>query len=436
MFTKQDKQGIIKIKNGDGNMPYFIYKAVDRDGNTKEGKLSADSEEKLLDKLREYSLTVIDVRETSEDETGEEEDILTKDVGFSFEFGIPPKAITFFARQLSITLNAGLPITRILTTLYKQTSSKKLRQIIYEIGKDVQTGESLSAAFAKQRNVFDGLFISMITVGEASGTLPKSVAKLADLMEKDQAIRRRVSAALSYPVFVIIFSCILSYVLVALLMPGFIHVFKSSGIDVDNDYPLTAMLIKLSGFITDPIVVSITFAAIALLLLAIHFLGKNEKGRYYIDYIKLNFPFLNSVTKTSAVVRFCRSLATLMKSGVPILKSLSLVADSSGNAVISKNLENMAKSIQEGERISRVMKNTRLFPELVLQMVSIGEETGDISEMLDKTADYFEQEMESSIESLTSLLEPVMMIFVGGMVGLFVMGIILPIMGMVSKVGG
>ncbi len=414
-------------------MPLYIYKVLGKDGKPKEGELKAPNKEILFNKLKAQGYTVIDIKLAEEEP---KEDIFTKDVGFSLEFGVSQKALTFFTRQLAITLNAGLPLMRIITTLYNQTSSKSLKKVLREIAKDIQMGTSLSEAMKKHPQVFDSMFLSMITVGEASGTLPQTVSKLADMMEKDQAIRRKVRAALTYPIFIIVFSLILSYVLIAMVMPGFIPMFNSAGIDLQNDYPITWMLIRVSKFVTNPTVVAITIILLLALIVIMQFMKKSPKGRYIIDYIKFNMPFVNSLIKTSAVTRFCRSFATLSKSGVPMLKSMELVAGASGNLVVSKAVERMGKEIQEGERMSDVMKRTRIFPELVIQMVSIGEEAGNIAEMLDRTSEYFEQELEGAIESVTSLMEPIMMIVVGLIVGVFVMGILLPILGIASRFGG
>lgn len=413
-------------------MPLFAYKVIDKDGIAKEGELTADNEEILLDKLRDHGYTVIDVRVKEEEA---KPDTLTQDIGFSLEFGVSQKALVFFTRQLAITLNAGLPLTRIITTLYNQTSSKFMKKILRSIGKDIQLGESLSVAMGKHKKVFDSMYLSMIAVGEASGTLPRCVNKLAEMMEKDQAIRRKVGAALTYPLFVITFSAILCYVLIAMLMPGFIPMFKTSGLDIENEYPITHFLMQLSQFLTNPVIIGITIAVLILLIVGINLMNRSNRGRYIVDFIKFHFPFINSIIRTGIVTRFCRSFAILMNSGVPLLKTMELVSSASGNEVVSSAIERMAREIQEGERVSKVLKRSNIFPELVVQMVSVGEEAGNIPEMLERTGEYFEQELESIIESLTSLLEPVMMIAVGTIVGLFIMGIILPIMGIVSKFG-
>lgn len=420
---------------GEYKMPLYKYKVIDSKGTARDGELTADNEEKLLDNLRKKGYTVIDVSEAGEEDE-KVEDTLTRDVGFSLEFGVSQKNLSFFTRQLAITLKAGLPLSRIITTLYKQTSSKNLKKILHDVGKDIQLGLSFSEAMNKHEDVFDSMYRSMISVGEASGTLPESVEKLANMMERDQAVKRRVKSALAYPIFIISFSVILSYVLIAMLMPGFTPIFKSTGMDIQNEYPLTYTLMQASDFVTNPVVVGVTIGLLVILIIVVQLMKRSKRGRYIVDYVKFNFPFVGSMIRTAAVTRYCKSFATLTKSGVPLLKSMSLVAGASGNSVVARAVEKMSKEIREGERMSVVMKRAKIFPELVVQMVSIGEEAGNISEMLDRTSEYFEQELESAIESMTSVMEPAMMILVGLIVGVFVMGILLPILGIASKFGG
>lgn len=414
-------------------MPLYEYKAVDRDGSPKEGSLSAENEEKLVDRLREMGLTVIDVRQANEEPP---EDPLGKDVGISFEFGVSPKVLTFFIRQFAITLNAGLPLTRIISTLHDQSSSKALKKILREVGRDIQQGESLSSAFGKHRDTFGGLFLSMLSVGEASGKLPEAMKDAADLMEKDQATIRKVRAGMSYPLFVIVFSSVLCYVMLAILMPGFAPIFQNTGLDIENEFPITFFLMQMSSILTNPVVVGLTVFFLVGLIVAVNVMGRNEKGRYALDYIKFNFPFINQIIRISIVTRFCRSFATLVNSGVPMMKTLELVGSASGSMVVARVMQKLAGDIKEGDSVSRAMKKTGIFPDLVIQMVSVGEEAGNIAELLGRTGDYFQQELDAAIESVMSLLEPVMMVIVGIIVGLFVMGILLPVLGITAKFGG
>ncbi len=261
------------------------------------------------------------------------------------------------------------------------------------------------------------------------------MSRLADMMEKDRAIRRKIRSAMAYPSFIIAFSVILSYVLVAFLMPGFVPVFEGAGIDIATDYPLTNLLVQASKIATNPYVVGATVVLLVILIITAKIMSKTDRGRYAIDYIKFNFPFVSAMIRIGAVARFCRAFATLTKSGVPLLKAMNLVSGASGNMVVTRSVEKMSHEIQEGEKLSQAMKRSKIFPELVNQMVSIGEEAGTMPEMFEKTSEYFEQELEGSIEALTSIMEPAMMIIVGIIVGVFVMGILLPILGIASRFG-
>jgi type IV pilus assembly protein PilC len=408
----------------------YEFRAIDREGQTKDGTVTAQNEEELLGKLREMNLTVIDIREAVEKP---QEPSSSGGRGISFDFGVSQKDITFFTRQLAITLSAGLPLSRIFSTLYNQTSNRSLKKVISLMGADLQQGLSLSESMKKHPRIFDSMYLSMVSVGETSGTLPATIRKLADLMEKDAAVQRKIRSAMAYPVFIIIFSAILSYALLAMLMPGFEPVFNSTGLDLAQDYPLTHFLMKLSALLTNPLVVGVLIVLLVGFLVGFKLALNTPRGRYLFDSLKFNFPFLCSLVRTGAATRFCRSFATLTESGVSMLKALSLVGQSSGNEVMSAAVDRMAREIQEGTHLSEAMKRSAVFPELVVQMVSIGEEAGSLPEMFDRTADYFDSELEAAVDSLTTMMEPAMMVFVGLIVGVFVMGILLPIMGIASR---
>lgn len=411
-------------------MKRFELRLIGQDGKSREETLSARSEEELLGSLREKGLTVINIREVeSKSQPGESRELLF----LGIDLGVSRQALTFFTRQLAITLNAGLPITRIISTIFSQSKNKSLRKVLSKIGSDLQQGHSLSEAMKNHPRVFGKMYLSMISIGETSGTLPSTVKKLAGLMEKDAAIRRKIRSAMAYPTFIIIFSIILTYFLLAIILPGFEPVFNATGLDIAKDYPLTKMLLSASAFCTNPVVVGGLIAILILALILQKFVMRLPRFRYLVDYIKFNFPFMSELVRMGAATRFSRSFATLTESGVPLLRSLSLVSDAAGNVVVSSSIQRITRDIQEGTKISETMKRTGIFPDLVIQMVAIGEESGTVPEMLEKTAEYFDSELETLIESLTSLLEPATMVAVGVIVGVFIMGILLPILGLTSR---
>jgi type IV pilus assembly protein PilC len=416
------------------SMQFYKYKAINKEGVNVEGELASVTEDELITRLREQDLTVIDIKEVTVEQP---KDVLTKEINLNLEVGVSKKKLAFFARQLAITLNAGIPLSRIFTTLIYQTSSKNLRKILHRIGTDIQLGESLSDAMNKHKGVFDNLFLSMVTLGEASGTLPQTMSKLASLMEKDLALKRKIKTALAYPCFIVIFTIVLSYSLIAFIMPGFIPIFKTTGIDVSRDYPLTSMLITGSEVARNLWVVGpVLLALIAITIFVSIFGSKNSTGRYIVDYVKYNIPFLNSIVHLSIYSKFCRSFAVLSKSGVTLMKVLELVSEGAENSVVSKAVDKISLRIREGEKMSVAMKQTKIFPDLVIQMVSIGEEAGTLPDMLERIAEYYEEEMEASIDTMTSLLEPIMMIVVGIIVALFILGILLPILGIATRFAG
>jgi type IV pilus assembly protein PilC len=282
---------------------------------------------------------------------------------------------------------------------------------------------------AEHPAVFDDLYLSMIRVGEASGSLSVTVARLADVMERDAQLRRKVRAALAYPIFVLAFSMVLVYCLVAFLLPNFRPIFESSGLDLRRDYPMTQILMDTSLLVTNPYFMGAVLSGAILLGVLLRLGGRTGPGRLVIDSVKFYFPFLHSMIAMATITRFCRTFGVMLRSGVPLLESLIHVGSAAGNMVVTRSIQRVTRELQAGEKISQTLGKVPLFPPLLVQMVTVGEETGTIDQMFERVADYYEQELETAISSVLSLIEPLMMIIVGGIVCFFVMGVLLPIMG-------
>lgn len=407
-------------------MPDFEYRVIGDKGRVVKGVGAAESVEVLIEGLRASGYGILDVRPVRAADGSRP----VAKRRFSFElFGIPERALVFFTRQFATTLTVGLPLLRALTTLQQQSSSPRLRYVLTGVINGIQQGQSLTEAMSAHRDAFSELFLSMIRIGEASGNLEATVTRLADMSEKDFAIRRKVKGALTYPLFVLAFSAILVYGMMAFLLPGFFPIFESSGLDIKRDYPITQCLLEASRLATNGYVVGGILGAIVTFFVVLRLASRTVRGRYAIDTFKFYFPGLKGLIHTATLTRLCRTFGMLTGSGVPLLETLELVAECSGNEVVSRSIQRVSRDIQSGERISSTLARIPFFPPLLVQMITVGEETGTLDAMFFRAADYYEQELEASLTSLTALIEPAMMVFVGGVVCFFVLGVLSPLLG-------
>ncbi|MEW6281405.1 MAG: type II secretion system F family protein, partial [Candidatus Eremiobacterota bacterium] len=320
--------------------------------------------------------------------------------------------------------------------ILKLQSSPALASVVERVGVDLAHGSSLSEALSRHPRVFDRMYLSMVRVGETSGQLPTVVARLATMLEKEAALRRKVRSAISYPVFVGVFSLAMAYALLAFLMPGFTPIFQNAGLNLPRDYPLTHFLIQASRAVTNGWVVVSAVLVLAILAVLLSWWAGTPAGALLVDRLKLWMPGLGGLVRQAAVARFCRGFSTLLQSGVPMLGALGLVGEAAGNRVVARAVERVTRTIQEGESVSRTLASTGIFPELVVQMAHVGEETGTLDDMLERVADHYDQELDAAVAQVTSLVEPALMVFVGILVGIFVMGILLPILSMSSGYQG
>ena len=423
----------------------FRYSAIDSKGELVEDEHTAKDKEALLEYLKFNDLNPLSVeeigageadipaavlRQKKEESEGEATAAPTGKVGLST--GISRKETSVFTRQLATTLHAGLPLLRTISLLHKETTNPRLKKVLGTLGKRLQKGANLSEAMGEFPRVFEPMYINMIRVGEMSGDLPQCVGRLAILLEKDLVLRRRVRTALAYPTFIFCFTTILTYLLVAFLIPVFTPMFLASGLDLERDYPLTKMLITASQFATDPVAVGFTGTLLIMTGIFFKLASQTPRGKLIIDTVKISMPFLGKTVKEFTAARFARSFATLLQAGVPLVESLGLVAEAAGNELVATRVRQIGRRIQSGEQLSDTLRSAGLFPDPLIQMTSIGEEAGSLPDMLERVADYYDEELESSIASLTALLEPSMMVVIGGLVGVFVMGILLPILGISS----
>lgn len=395
----------------------FAYKVRDRSGKVISGAIEADSAQTVASKLRSMGYIVLEISEKKE--------------SFSFSLSIRKKVklkdLTVFARQFATMINSGVSITRALAILAEQTDNPTLAEVIKQLRKDVEAGLSLSEALAKQEKIFPPIFINMVRAGEAGGVLDEVLLRLAEHFEKDAAIKGKVKSALTYPVAVLVFSLLIATVMIVFVVPTFMNMFSSLG----GDLPAaTKMLVNLSNFVRSRWYVII--GVILAIVYGYKMVNKTEKGRYFFDSLKLRIPIFGMLVKKMSISKFSRTLSTLVASGVPILQALDIVADTAGNSVVAKAVREARASIKEGESISKPLSKSPVFPPMVVQMISVGEETGALDTMLRKIADFYDEEVSAMVESLTSLLEPVLMIFLGIIIGGIVIALYLPMFSIIA----
>jgi type IV pilus assembly protein PilC len=372
--------------------------------------------------LRSRGLTVLDLNEV-------------KQGWGQIELGgrIKPKDLTVFSRQFATMVNSGLSMLRCLYVLEEQTPNKKLAKVIGEIRADVEAGISLSDALEKHPKVFSRLYVSMVRAGEIGGILDEVLNRLATQLEKEDSIRRAVKSAMVYPVLIGSFAIIVLIGMVLFLIPIFAGMYKELG---NAKLPLlTRIMMGISNaMLTFPwnvVIVALIIAAVYGLLR----LKRTDRGTHVWDRFKLHIPMgIGEIIRKLAVARFSRTLGTLVTSGVPILQAIEITGQAAGNVVIEDAMVDVQQSVKEGESITRPLEKVSVFPAMVTQMIAVGEETGSLDAMLSKIADFYEDEVNAAVKSLTSILEPILMLFVGALVGTVVISMYLPIFNMMNIV--
>lgn len=416
-------------------MQLFRYHAIDVDGKPTHGTLRSPSREAVLEALKEKSLTPVNIEILPEGGAATKESE-NKGAHTKIHLGpsISPRELTVFTRQLATTLNAGLPLIRIVHVIHRESSNHRLTRLLEGVGQSLQKGKSFSQALEDYPQYFDAMYINMIKVGEKSGSLPECVTRLADLMERDMTLRRKIRAAMVYPIFVLLFTCFVTWAMMAFLMPKLTPTFEGSGLNIPRDYPLTQWLMDASKFATSwermGTLVGLGLGLVFALKLAL----RTPKGRFLFDYAKLNAPFLRGYLLNIVAARFSRSFSLLLQSGIPLIDALTLVARSAGNEEVTRKLQRSAKDIGEGGGITATLRTTQVFPDMLIQMSAMGEEAGSLPEMMGRVADYYDEEVDSATDAMTSLLEPCMMVLIGGIVMIFVMGVLPPILGISAGV--
>ena len=414
-------------------MARFRYRTRDSVGKQGTGEANAKTSDSIVKELQGRGFTVLEIAEVEEKTTAPLVSLGNK---VRLTLGMSNKDLMVFTRQLATTLNAGVPLLRILAVMRRRSRSKTLVALLEALSSDLQKGLRFSDALAQHKSIFNDTYVNMARVGEASGNLPEVMTRLALMIEKDVAIQRKVKSAAAYPVFVTIFTMILTYALLVFLMPMFTPIFQGVNLDIPKDFPLTDFLIKCSNAAKDPTSMAILAGVGFFLYLVSKAILKTEAGAYTRDLFFFHAPMFSKLVQESAAARFARTFGLLLQSGVPLLQALHLVGNAAGNRVITRCIERVAREVSEGGKLSERLEQTQVFPDLMIQMASIGEEAGSLPDMFDHVAAYYEEEVSATVSAITAVLEPAMMVLVGGLVCTFVLGLLLPILSLSTRVGG
>ncbi|GAB4382617.1 MAG: type II secretion system F family protein [Elainellaceae cyanobacterium] len=410
-------------------MPTYVVRARDTKGNLRREKITADSPSEARTSLRERGLFV---QELTEDrglmETLNSIDL--KDLGSSMaSVSVKDKAI--FSRQFAVMINAGVAMVRSLGILADQCPNPKMKKSLQEISADVQQGTNLSDAMRKHPSCFDGLYISMVQAGEVGGVLDEVMNRLAKLLEDVARLQNQIKSAMTYPIAVGFIAVSVFLGMTIFLLPIFAKIFD----DLDAKLPpFTEFMMGISRFLRNPTMMGILIVTIIVLVFAYRQFYKTKTGRETMDRFFLKMPLFGDLVQKTATARFCRTFGSLSRSGVPILTALEIVRDTAGNQVISNAIDAARQEVQTGGMISLALQKEQVFPVMAIQMISIGEETGEIDTMLMKVADFYEDEVEQAVKALTSIMEPIMIVVLGGMVGSILVAMYLPIFSIMDAV--
>ncbi len=408
-------------------MPTYVVQARDSKGNPKKQKIVANSPAEVRSTLRDQGLFVQDLKE----DQGLNLNIDVQSIMDSFaSVSVKDKAI--FSRQFAVLINAGVAMVRGLGVLSDQCPNPKLKRALQEINGDVQQGTNLSDAMRKHPACFDGLYVSMVQAGEVGGVLDEVMNRLAKLLEDVARLNNQIKSALTYPIAVGVIALSVFIGMTVFLLPTFANIFE----ELDADLPVfTQIMLNISDFLRTPIYSIGMIVILVVLAFAYRQYYKTRVGRETMDRFYLKMPLFGDLIQKTAVARFCRTFGSLSRSGVPILTSLEIVRDTSGNQVIANAIDEARREVQTGGMISLALQKEQVFPVMAIQMISIGEETGEIDTMLMKVADFYEDEVEQAVKALTSIMEPIMIVVLGGMVGSILVAMYLPMFKVMDAIG-
>lgn len=403
-------------------MSTFAYTAVDPSGRSVKGKIDADNQQLVLTKLHEQKYHVLEIRESAKG--------IALFAGMNKYKKLKLTTLVVFSRQFATMIDAGISIIKCLDILESQTKDEVLKPVIGQAMRDVKSGMSLTDAFAKHTNVFSKLYVNMIRAAELGGVLDTVLDRLAGFLETEMDIRTKIKSAMMYPIIVLIFSFFMICALFLFVLPKFKEIFTSMDVEMP---PATRLLFDGSALFQSYwyIPLGLIVGSIAL----VRAMQKKPEGRYKIDLIKLKAPIVGEIVQKMAISRFSRTFGTLVSSGVPMMRALEIVGETAGNSVIAKAVDTARESVREGQKISAPLEASGMFPTMVTHMIDVGEETGRLSEMLIKVSDFYDREVDAAVKGLTSMIEPLLIVFMGVVVGFIAISVMGPIFKLVSSIG-
>ena len=402
-------------------MPHFIWKGKNSYGEKRKGVIEAPNMESARAHLKKIRVTPTKLKEKPKD--------MFENIAF-FQPKVTTKDVVIFTRQLSTMIDAGLPLVQGLEILGNQQENPTFKKILLQVRGDVETGTTFADALKKHPKVFDSLFCNMVEAGEIGGILDTILSRLSIFMEKSMVLKKRVKGAMTYPIICLCISIVILGVILIFVVPVFEKMFADFGAAL----PLpTQIVVTMSNAVKNNFLYMIAFVAIVIFIFKKVY--QTEKGEKKIDALILNLPVFGDLVRKVSVAKFSRTLGTMLRSGVPILESLNVVARTSGNKVIETAVFRTADAISEGRPIAEPLEETGVFPSMVVQMINVGEAVGALDAMLEKIADFYDEEVDQAVENLTAMIEPFMMVFLGGMIGGLVVAMYLPIFKMGEVVG-
>jgi type IV pilus assembly protein PilC len=397
-------------------MAKFIYSATNAQGKKLEGKIEADNREAAINTLRRRRMVVNSIK---------------RDMSLSFKLGtgISSKDVATFTRQFSAMTSAGLPLLQCLNILEEQAENPAMRSVVKQIGQKIQGGGGLAEALAMHPKIFDSLYCHMVSAGEAGGILDTILARLAEYRESAERLKRKVKGAMTYPAIIVIVAVLVVGILLTFVVPKFAEIFSQGGQALPGP---TLVVVTISDFLKNNLLLII----LGIVMGIVGFINfhKTPAGRRAVDSFKLKAPGIGNLETKSAVARFCRTLGTLLRSGVSLLDGLEVTSKTVGNVVLEEGLRKTQAAIRGGQGMAEPLKATGMFPPMVVQMVNVGEKTGGLPEMLLKVADFYDEEVDAAVDALTSMIEPLIIVFLGVVVGGILVAMYMPMFSMSDAV--
>ena len=419
-------------------MPIFQYTAMDASGKEQKGQHEAASEEAVAVFLKEQGMFPTSIKPLAKAAKAKKEKAKGPAAAKGLNINLGPtvmkgKDLTVFTRQLAILLDAGLPLIRSLKTLERQAKNPAVKTILGKVAYSVEGGSTFSEALAQHPKSFDKLYLNMIRAGEAAGKLELILTRLAGFREKAAKIAGKVKSAMVYPAIVLTIAIGITIFLMIFIVPKF-EVMFTEMLDGAQLPAITRFVMGVSRWLQNNIIIAIIL--VAVIVVAVKFILKTEKGRFYFDKGIYNAPIIGLLISRNAISKFSRTLGTLMGSGVPVLNALQIVRDTAGNELVSKAVQQVHDAVKEGEPMAPPLQSTKIFPDMVISMIEVGEETGKLPDMLEKIADTYDEEVDNAVSALTSMIEPLMIVFLAVIVGGIVIALFSPLITIIQTLGG